>query len=403
MIRLSRWLALAIAIGAAVPAPLGAASGSAVPKRIAFLVDSWYPRSHADVIGTRFLTGYRVGDKVHASPLTVASVHTDLPRNADQTRALAARYGFRVAGSIAEALLDNPQSVQPQLAVDGVLVATREDVPGSGPPQSPNSRLQVVREVLRVSDRAGARLPMFVDKMIAASWADSQTIIAETSRRGTPLMAGSVLPFTPLDHPLRPERVQVGVVIASTPYWAYAFHAAELLQAFMELRGPRETGVSAIRDAGPAYSSMPNRDQWGGRVFDTLLASAKTRGSRRTASVNYGPETTVLLLQYVDGTRAVLALIPDVFDDSEFLLGAQYADGTIGTSGLVLRGEPFDHFGYLVHALVTLYTTGRSPVPAERTALTTGIVLFGQQAKQSGAQVTTPALAISYSVRQARP
>jgi hypothetical protein len=108
------------------------------------------------------------------------------------------------------------------------------------------------------------------------------------------------------------------------------------------------------------------------------------------------------LIQYVDGARAVLALVPEVFDDSEFLLGAQYSDGTTGTSGLILRGQPYDHFGYLVHSLVEFFTTGRAPVPVERTLLTTGIVLFGQQARQSGSPVSSPALAISYPAPRGR-
>lgn len=402
VIQLRRWSWLALIISTVLAVAPGAAPGPVTPKRIAFLVDSWYRWSHADVIGTRFLEGYRVGERVFPSPLTVASVYADSPHPTDQTRTLAARYGFRVATSIADALLEDSRSPRPRLAVDGVLIATREDLPDSGQRQSPVRRLQVVQEVLRIMDQTGAHVPIFVDKMLASSWTDSQAIVAEAARRGVPLMAGSVLPFTPLDQSLRPGRVAVGVVIASTPYWAFAFHAAELLQGFMEQRGTRETGVSEIRDVGAAYASLPDRDRWGGRVFDTLLASARTRRSGSLPG-GLGSDAHVLLIQYVDGARAVLALIPEVFDDSEFLLGAQYRDGSTGISSLVLRGEPFDHFGYLVHALVELYTTRRSPVPVERTLLTTGIVLFGQQAHQTGSAMSSPTLAISYSIPRTRP
>lgn len=399
MIQLKRWTWLVLVVATILAVAPQASPGPATPKRIAFLVDSWYPWSHADVIGTRFLEGYRVGERVLPSPLTVASVYVDSPRPTDQTRSLSARYGFRVATSVADALLEDSRASSPRFAVDGVLIATREDVPGSGQRQSPARRLQVVREVLRIMDQTGARAPIFVDKMLAASWSDSQAIVAEAARRGVPLMAGSVLPFVPLDQPLRAGRVAVGVVIASTPYWAFAFHAAELLQGFMEQRGPRETGVGEVRDVGAGYSSLPDRSRWGGRVFDALLASAKTRRVRSPALPGgLGADAHVLLIQYVDGARGVLALVPEVFDDSEFLLGAQYSDGSIGISGLVLRGEPYDHFGYLVHSLVELFTTRRAPVPAERTLLTTGIVLFGQQAQQTGSAVSPPTLAISYSV-----
>jgi hypothetical protein len=380
-----------------------ATSVPAKPKRIAFIVDSWYSRSHADVIGKRFLEGYRVGTKAYSSPLTVASVYPDAPYPEDQTRVLAARYGFRVAASVADALLEDARSTSPRLAVDGVFISTREDIPGSGQRQSPNRRVQIVRDVSRIFDQTGARVPLFIDKMLASEWSESQAIVSEAARRGVPLMGGSVLPYIPPDRPVRTGKVEVGVVIASTPYWAFAFHAAELLQGFMEQRTARETGVSEIREAGPAYWSLPDRNRWGGRVFDALLASARTRSGPVPSLPGEFGDGRILLIQYVDGARAVLALIPRAFDDSEFLLGAQYSDGTISTGGLVLPGDPFDHFGYLVHALVELYTTGHAPVPPERTLLTTGIVLLGLRAREPNSPVSSPTLAISYPVTRTRP
>lgn len=389
---------LLIIVLAAIPR---AVPGPATPKRIAFLIDSWYPRSHADVIGTRFLEGYKLGDKFYHSPLTIASVYAAAPGDTDQTRTLAARYGFRVAKSVADALLENPQSTNPHMGVDGVLIATREDLPNSGQAQSPSRRLQVVREVLRIVDQTGAHIPIFIDKMIAADWSDTQAILAEAKRREVALMAGSVLPYAPLDRPVPSGKVAVAIVIASTPYWAFAFHAAELLQGFVERRGPRETGVSTIREVDFAFWSLPDRDRWGGRLFDTLLASATTR--LPTTPGDFGPGSTVLLIQYVDGTRAVLALLFRAFSDKEYLLGAQYQDGTMSTGGLVLRGAPFDYFGYLVHALAEFYTTQQAPIPVERALLTTGIVLLGQQAHERGGLVSSPSLAISYPVPRSRP
>lgn len=384
--------------------PSGAGPGPGTPKRIAFIVESWYPWSHADVIGTRFLEGYRLGPTVYPAPLGIASVFTDAPRAQDQTRQLAARYGFKIAGSIADALLDDPRSPRPRLIADGVLIATREDPPRTGGQlASPTPRLQVVREVLRILDQVGARVPIYIDKMLAANWNDAQTMVAEAGRRSIPLMAGSVLPFTPLDRPVRSGKVMVAVAIASAPYWAYAFHAMEFLQGYVEQRGARETGISAIREVGPAYWSLPDRERWGGAIFDALLLSARTRTGRvPTGQGPPGQETTVALIQYADGTRAVLALLPRAFDEAEFLLGAQYADGTSEIGGLMMRGEPFDHFGYLVHALAEFFTSGRAPVPVERTLLTTGVVLHSRDARQP-APLVTPFLTFPYAVPKRSP
>ena len=386
-------------LAAALSSPVRSAPAQ---KRLAFLVDSWYPHSHADVIGTRFLEGYRVGDRAYPSPVTVGSVWTESPRPRDMTRTLAAKYGFRIASSVADALMENAGGRR--LAADGVLIATREDLPERGTAPSPTPRLQVVREVLRILDQTGSRVPVFIDKMVAANWPDSQTIVSEAARRGVPLMGGSVLPYVPLDRPLRTAKVEVAVAVASTPYRAFAIHAAELLQGFLEQRGPQETGISSLREVGLGYWSLPDRDRWGAKVLDALIASAKTRRARApVVPAGLGPETTVVLIQYVDGTRAVLAFIPRVFDDKEFLLGAQYGDGSIATSGLVLQGEPFDHFGYLVHALVEFYTTGRPVVPIERTLLTTGLIVTGQRAREAGGPVTSPPLTVSYQVPRRPP
>lgn len=390
---------LLIAVAAVATLHPSGIQGAPGTKRIAFLVDSWYPRSHADVIGTRFLEGYRVGDRRYASMVTVASVYAEAPRPSDQTRALSSRFGFRVAASVAEALLEDPRAARPRLAVDGILVATRADPPPNGQDASPSPRLQLMREVFRILDQADARVPIFIDKMLATNQADAQAIVAGAAQRSIPLMAGSVLPFIPLDRPMRAGTAVVGVVVGAGPYWAYAFHAAELLQGYMEQRGPRETGVASIRGVSGDAASLSEGEQWGGSLLPALLSSAKTRGSgggRRESPV-------FLQISYLDGARGLLALLPRAFDEAEFLLGAKFQDGGTSIGGVMLKGEPFDHFGYLVHALQEFYTTGRPPVPVERTLLTTGIVLLGQEARLRGTSLATPGLAIRYPAPRWRP
>lgn len=363
-------------------------------KRLAIITDSWYPRSHADVIGLRLLQGYRVGDRHYASPVAIGSVYAQAPRPTDRTRALADQHGFRVATSVADALLVDWGATSPRLAVDGVLILTREELPVG---TSPTRRARLFFEILTILDKVGARVPIFIDKMLAANWQDSQEIVMAARRRGISLMAGSVLAYAPPDRPVRVGRPSVAVVIASTPYGAFAFHAAEFLQRYMEQRAAQEVGVTMIQEVGRDYWSRADRDRWGGKVFDALLLSARTL--RRNASVTSLPpnaEPRVLLLQYSDGTRGVLALIPRVFDDREFLLGAEFADGTISTGGIVLQGEPFDHFGYLVHALVGFFTTGQASAPVERTLLTTGLILAGAELRATPNGVSTPSLHISY-------
>jgi hypothetical protein len=215
-----------------------------------------------------------------------------------------------------------------------------------------------------------------------------------------PLAAGSVVPWVPLE-PAPPggRRVQVAIAISAAPYATYAIHAAELLQAFMETRAARETGIASVREVGRGYWSLPDRDRWGGEVMDGLLAAARTKRARApSVPGGLGEEAYVVLVQYVDGARGVIALMPRVFDDAEFLLGARYDTGPPYLGGLVLGGAPYDHFGYLAEALVQFFTTGRPPAPAERTLLATGMSLFGLRSRESGGQIqSVPSLAVSYA------
>jgi hypothetical protein len=215
------------------------------------------------------------------------------------------------------------------------------------------------------------------------------------------MMGGSVVPWVPLEPPPPAgRRPLVAVAVAAAPYDLYAIHVAELLQAFLETRAQRETGVASVREVGRGFWSLPDRDQWGRDILDALLAQAHTRRSYAPRVPDgLGPEAFVVLVQYVDGTRGVVALLTRQFDDAEFLMGARYeGQATPYLGGLILGGAPYDHFGYLVHGLVQFFTTGRPVVPVERTLLSTGISLMGLRSRETGQVITTPSMAVSYTV-----
>lgn len=392
---------LAGALLAATAAP--SISGPVQPKRIAFLIDSWYPASHAEVIGTRLLEGYRMGDRTFASPVGIASIYLTAPRPNDRTNEVASRYGIRVAASVAEALLDDPRAARPRLTVDGVLIAVRTPLPAS-PPTEPSGQFRLFRETMAAFDRAGSHVPVFVDKNLAATWEESQTIISEGSKRGVPMMGGSVVPWVPLEPaPPTGRRPLVAVAVAAAPYDLYAIHVAELLQGFLEGRAPRETGVASVREVGRGFWALPDRDQWGRDILDALLAQARThRSYAPRVPDGLGADAFVVLVQYLDGTRGVVALLTGQFDDAEFLMGARYeGQAAPYLGGLILGGAPYDHFGYLAHGLVQFFTTGRPVVAAERTLLSTGISLMGLRSRVTGGQViSSPSLAVSYLIPQ---
>ncbi len=393
-------MTLAVILLHAVVAAQGALTAQPARRAVAFLVDSWHPVSHADVIGTRLLTGYRRGDVQYSSPVTIATMYQAAPRPDHLGAQLAARFGVRPVSSPAEALLDAPAAARPQLTVDGVVIAARTLPDLQAPPEgSPQFRL--FRATMAAFDRAGRGAPVFVDKNLAATLDESLAVVAEGGRRRVPLMGGSVVPWVPLVPPLPlGRRPQLVIAAAAAPYRLYAIHAAELLQAVMESRSPREVGVAWVREVGRDLWTLPDRERWGVDLLEVLLTGARTR-SPRAPRVPGGlsDRDFVVLVEYLDGARGVLALLPGQFDDAEFRLGVRYDSGEDYVGGLVLEGAPYEHFGYLVHALVEFFVTGRPPVPVERTLLSTGISVLGLQSRSEGGRpVPARGLAVSYPV-----
>ena len=94
-------------------------------KKIAAITTTYFVRSHADDIITRFLEGYWIGDQFYAPSYDIVSLFMDQVHPADIGYRLAAAYNFPVVSSIAEALTLGTG----KLAVDGVLlVAEHGDI-----------------------------------------------------------------------------------------------------------------------------------------------------------------------------------------------------------------------------------------------------------------------------------
>src|SRR5437870_2149533 len=88
-------------------------------KKIAAIVTTYYPRSHADVIVTKFLKGFPTDLHGRLEPqVEVASLYLDQIHDRDIGRGFAAEHGVPVFPSIRSALTLGGK----ELAVDGVLL-----------------------------------------------------------------------------------------------------------------------------------------------------------------------------------------------------------------------------------------------------------------------------------------
>src|SRR5438067_3038485 len=98
------------------------------PPRVAAVVTTYFPASHADVIVSRLLKGYTLDGRGESPRMRLASLYTDqVPKN-DISRKLAKKYGFPIYDKVADALTLGTG----RLAVDGVLlVCEHGDYPQS--------------------------------------------------------------------------------------------------------------------------------------------------------------------------------------------------------------------------------------------------------------------------------
>lgn len=383
-------------------AGLGALAGSTQEpkKKIAAVVTAYYHNSHADVIVSKLFRAYTLDDKGELPTLELASLYTDqVPKN-DISRKLAAKYGFPIYDTVAEALTLGTG----KLAVDGVLlVAEHGKYPRSetGSIQYPKRRL--FGEVAKVFEASKAVVPLFVDKHLADNWKDAKWLHDTAQRMTIPLMAGSSLPVfwrRPPADVRKGTALKEVVAVSYHTLDAYGFHALEMVQCLVERRLGGETGVRAVQ-------CLVDDDVWEAGpkgVYDgELLTAALGRLKRRPVSADklkrLVKRPVLFVIDYADGLRANVFTLN--YAVSEWAVAWRYKDGKEMASTLFEEqdGRPATHFTHLVKGIEGMMQTGRPSWPAERTLLTSGTLdalLISK--KEGGKHLETPYLTFSYGV-----
>src|SRR5262249_28210894 len=131
---------------------------SAPRKKIAAVVSTYFVRSHADDLVTRFLEGYWINDKFYPPPCDVVSMYMDQTHPADVGRRLAAAYDVRIVPSIADALTLGTG----KLAVDGVLqICEHGEYPFNDKQQQLYPRFEFFEQVVDVFRKSGRSVPVY--------------------------------------------------------------------------------------------------------------------------------------------------------------------------------------------------------------------------------------------------
>jgi hypothetical protein len=375
---------------------LAALAGPGPRKRIAALTTTYFMRSHADDVMTRFLEGYWINDRFYPPAFEIASLYMDQVHPADVGYRLAAAYNFPVVKSIPEALTLGSS----KLAVDGVLlVAEHGNYAFNDRQQQLYPRFKFFKQVVQTFRSSERVAPVYSDKHLSWSWAEAKQMYGWSREMRFPMMAGSSVSVTfrrpELDYPLGVEFDDALMVGNGWITDGGLFHDLETLQCFVERRKGGETGIRAVQHLeGEDVWRAADRGKWSRELLDAALSRAERLGPGRPEDVK---EPVALLLEYNDGFRAAVVALGGLVN--EYLVafrvkGRSNIDSTLCYDPV----ENSNNFSMLVHGIGEMFEAGRTPYPVERTLLTTGALSFLMESAYRGhVRIETPDLRVTYT------
>ncbi|MCY3777289.1 MAG: hypothetical protein OXH11_15040, partial [Candidatus Aminicenantes bacterium] len=140
------------------------------PLRIAAVVTTFFPNSHAGVIVDKFLRGFPTDEGVIPPRSTIVSLYIDQIHERDVGRQIAYEFDIPLYESIRAALTLGGDD----LAVDAVLlIGEHGDYPRSELGQEMLPRRYFFEQIAGVISEAGRPIPVFNDKHLSYRWDDA--------------------------------------------------------------------------------------------------------------------------------------------------------------------------------------------------------------------------------------
>ncbi|HEX7008443.1 MAG TPA: hypothetical protein VF184_00580, partial [Phycisphaeraceae bacterium] len=218
--------------------------------RLAAIITCYYPKSHADVIVSRWVEP-RPGDADWGWPAQrhgrVVSAYIDQPdHERDMGKQFLADHGIPRFQTVREALTLGSND----LAVDGVLlIGEHGDYPLNELGQKLYPRKELFDRIVEVYRETGQTAPVFCDKHLSWNFDWAQQMHQTAQQMGFVLMGGSSIPHCRWDPPVRfspGEKLDEVVAAFYGPDEVYGYHSIEYVQAMLERRPGAEPGVAAI-------------------------------------------------------------------------------------------------------------------------------------------------------------
>jgi hypothetical protein len=363
-------------------------------KRIAAILTEYRPRSHADVIVSKFLRGFPTDQGMISPRVQIASMYVDQFPTNDLSRSYAEAFGIPICNSIIGALTLGDQ----QIAVDGVLlIGEHGDYAWNEKEQHLYPRKPFMEQICAAMATGGRAVPVFNDKHLSYNWHDARWMFDRLRQLEAPFMAGSSLPTCwrdPwLEHPMETS-IHEALAIGYGGLDSYGFHALETLQCMIERRCGGESGVEAVICLeGDAVWKAAQEGLWSRELADAACAAIAEKPSG--AIEDHCPTPALFLVEYRDGTRGAVLMLNGYVET--FAYAARVEDEIVATEFYLQHGQPYAHFSYLSLNIEEMLVNGVPTYPAERTLLTTGVLEAALESRFLGyKRVATPYLDIEY-------
>ena len=368
-------------------------------KKIAAIITTFYPASHADVIVTKFVEGFPTDEGLLHPKVDIVSMYMDQIHQNDIGLDLAEKNDIPVYPSVRQALCLGGN----ELAVDGVLsIGEHGDYAWNEKEQHLYPRRYFFEQIAGVLATSGRSVPVFNDKHLSYNWYDAKWIYDRARKLNIPFMAGSSVPLfwrDPwLEHNLE-TNLEEALVLSYGGLDAYGYHAFEALQAMIERRKGGETGIASVQCLeGEGVWQAGNEGVWSRDLAEAAILVGETKDGNMEELCK---EPVVFLIAYNDGLEAAVLHLRGFANEWSY---ASRVDGEIQATGMRGYGPPYPHFSYLSLNIQEMFLTGIPQYPVERTLLVSGgLEALLDSRYRNHVRLETPHLNVTYQAYEDAP